>query len=95
MFWGLMLANLIDLDHIYMRLIGKVGWFASACSEFGKNCSFEFYPLHNLYFIIPAIIFSSLVFSKNKKIKFVGWLSLGIAIHLALDYIHILIGFGI
>lgn len=95
MLWGLLLGNLIDLDHIYYRIIGKVGWFESACPTSGMQCSFNFYPLHNLTFAIIFVIFSSLIFIKNKKIKFVGWLSLGALLNLALDYIHLITGIGI
>ena len=37
MLFGLLVANLIDLDHIYCRIIGKVGWFESACGQIGKE----------------------------------------------------------
>ena len=95
MLFGLLLGNLIDLDHIYFRTIGKVGWFESACPHFGMQCSFGFYPLHNLVFATIFLIFSSLIFFKNKKIKLIGWISLGALLNLFLDYIHLIIGFGI
>ena len=95
MLWGLMLGNLIDLDHVYYRLIGKVGWFESACPKFGMQCSFGFYPLHNLTFVFVFLIFSGLIFARDKRVKFIGWLSLGALLNLVLDYIHLLIGFGI
>ena len=95
MVWGLLLGNLIDLDHVYYRLIGKVGWFESACEHFGQGCSLGFYPLHNLYLAPVFLLLGGLIFVKNKKVKFIGWLGLGAFIHLILDYIHLLIGFGI
>jgi len=95
MLWGLLLGNLIDLDHIYYRIIGKVGWFESACPQIGMQCSFGFYPLHNWIAVIIFFIFSFLVFVKNKKIKFIGWLAIGALSNILLDYIHHLIGFGI
>jgi hypothetical protein len=95
MLWGLLLGNLIDLDHVYSRIIGKVGWFESACPQLGMQCSFGFYPLHNLTFAIIFLLISGMIFIKNKKLKFIGWLSLGAFLNLALDYIHLLIGFGI
>ena len=96
MLWGLLLGNLIDLDHIYYRIISKVGWFESACVEgFGSQCSFGFYPLHNWIVVIIALVLSSLIFIKDKRIKFIGWLCFGAFLNLVLDYIHLLIGFGI
>ena len=58
MLWGLLLGNLIDLDHVYYRIIGKVEWFGSACQELGMQCSLGFYPLHTY----PALIVFLLVF---------------------------------
>ena len=95
MLFGLLLGNLIDLDHVYYRIIGKVGWFESACPHLGMQCSFGFYPMHNLASVIIFLLFSSLIFMKNKKIKFIGWLSFGAFLSLFLDYIHSIIGFGI
>jgi hypothetical protein len=95
MLFGLLLGNLIDLDHIYYRLIGKVGWFKSACPEIGMQCSFGFYPLHNWIVLVISLIFFPLIFSKNKKIKFIGWLSLGVFLNLVLDLIHLFTGIGI
>ncbi|MCK5150061.1 hypothetical protein KAJ87_04010 [Candidatus Pacearchaeota archaeon] len=95
MLWGLLLGNLIDLDHIYSRIVGDVGWFESACVEFGKNCSFGFYPLHNWTFGIMFLVLGGLIFFKDKRLKFVGWLCLGAFFNLVLDYIHMIIGFGV
>jgi len=113
MLWGLMFANLIDLDHIYYRLIGKVGLFESACSRLGENCSFGFYPLHNFDYtpiflmLINILVIGGLIFVNKKEVKsirwinirtfleLIGWLSIGLFVHLVLDYLHLLIGFGI
>ena len=104
MLWGLLLGNFVDLGHVYYRIIGKVGWFESACPQLGMQCSFGFYPFHNLGFAIAFLLFSGLIFIRGKKLKklkvlkilnFLGWLSLGAFMNLALDYIHLLSGFGI
>ena len=95
MVFGLLLANLIDLDHVIFRLIGKVPWFQSACTEFGKQCSLGFYPFHNIWVILVAIILCFFLLSKNKYLKFIGWLGMGIILHLFLDVVHYWIGFGI
>ncbi len=93
--YGLLLGNLIDLDHIYYRLIGKVNWLESACQNLGEQCSIGFYPLHNTTLAIILLLISALIFTKNKKIKFIGWLSLGAFLNFALDYIHMTTGVGI
>lgn len=95
MLFGLILANLIDLDHIYYRIIGRVGWFESACSEFGRNCSLGFYPLHN--WNIAIILFPLIIgiFQKDKRLQLGGWIYIGFCIHLILDSIHQVIGFGV
>jgi putative Mn2+ efflux pump MntP len=120
MLYGLILANLIDLDHIFYRIIGKVGWFESACPHIGMQCSFGFYPLHTIYVFITAIVLvlASGIFllsrklSKHKKNKehqeskqkknvtrliflWIFWISLGVIIHFSLDYLSLIIGFGI
>ena len=110
MLWGLIVANFIDLDHIFYRLIGKVGWFQSACPHIGMQCSLGFYPLHTIYVFITAIVlalvFGIFIISKqskrlkhSKQIKLIAtwifWISLGIVIHFVLDYLHLLTGFGI
>jgi hypothetical protein len=98
MLWGLLLANLIDLDHIYERIIGDVGWFESTCSKLGEQCSWNFYAFHNFYILVIGLILIPLIFIKGSKYKFIrliGWIGLGIVIHLFLDYIHLLTGFYI
>lgn len=112
MFWGLTLANLIDLDHVYYRIIGKVPWFGSACPNFWHGCtSLGVYPMHSFFSLILAALISipfitseAVLISqkkprsknlKNKVLIFVFWIGLGIIIHLGLDYLQKLIGFGI
>jgi hypothetical protein len=94
-FFGLLLANLIDLDHIFLRILGDVPWFGTSCGESGLVCSsINFYPLHSLIFLIASLVLTPLIFFKDNKIKFFGWLFLGVAIHLGLDYIQYFTGFG-
>ncbi len=101
MLFGLVSANLIDLDHVYLRLIGKAAWFKSSCpSGLGTNCSFTVYPLHNIYFILPAIALSvsAILLYRNyrdKRLIFLFWLGLGFVIHLSLDYVHLITGFAV
>jgi hypothetical protein len=92
---GLLLGNLVDLDHVFYRIIGKVGWFQSACPHFGMQCSFGFYPLHNWTVTILCLALGFFIFAKNKKLKFVGWISLGVLLNFLLDYIQLITGFGI
>ena len=92
---GLILGNLVDLDHIYSRITGQVPWFSSACQQLGNQCSFGIYPLHNPTFAMLLILPSALILAKGKNKKFIGWLSVGILLNLALDYIHLITGFGI
>jgi len=94
MVWGLLLGNLVDLDHVYYRLIGKVEWFGSACSKLGEQCSWGVYPLHNIYVLITGLVLGLLIFVKDIRLKFIGWLGLGVVLALVLDLIHGWIGFG-
>ncbi len=93
-FLGLLLGNLIDLDHLYYRIIGKVNWAESACASAGSQCSFNFYPLHNMFFVVISLIGCALIFSKDKKLKFIGFISLGAFLNLFLDLIHSFTGIG-
>lgn len=93
--FGLLLGNLIDLDHVYYRIIRKVPWFKSACKKFGMQCSFNFYPLHNLTSAIVFLTLSLSIFIEEPIIKFFGWMAFGAFLNLTLDYIHLKIGFGI
>jgi len=95
MLFGLLIANLIDLDHIYLRLVGKISFFESACNNVGSNCSFGMYPLHSIWFCILGIFLALFLLFKNKNLKLIGWIGIGIIIHLFLDILHYLIGFGI
>lgn len=99
MLWGLLLGNVIDLDHIYYRLIGKVGWFESACPEgLGSQCSFGIYPLHNLltaFILIIVSLISYRFIKNNKKAEWMFWISIGALLNLVLDYIHLITGFAI
>jgi len=98
MLWGLLMGNLIDLDHIYLRVIGKVNWFESACSRgFGSQCSFEIYPLHNplTALILIGVLIITLPYLKKRKIKWMFWISAGALLNLLLDYIHLLTGFAV
>ena len=95
MLLGLLLGNLVDLDHIYYRIIGNVPWVQSACGEIGKNCSFGVYPLHNLILGAVFLVFASLVFVNDKKLKLAGWICLGVVLNMLLDLVHRTIGFGI
>ncbi len=91
---GLLLGNIVDLDHVYYRLIGKVGWLESACPRFGQECSIGFYPLHNLAFALIFLGLSALIFAKKDKIKFFGWISFGAFLNLVLDFIAQTTGFN-
>lgn len=99
MLWGLLLGNAIDLDHIYLRMIGQVEWFESACpSGLGSQCSFGIYPLHNPIVVVILLIISLASFSyinKKKESKWIFWISIGALLNLLLDYIHLVTGFGI
>lgn len=102
MLYGLLLGNLIDLDHIYYRIIGKVGWFESACHNWlGMNCSYNFYPLHSLAnfsvmaLLIFFLVFSLFIFNKNKPAKLLAWFFFGVFLHIILDIIAYFTGFSI
>lgn len=96
-FLGLLLGNFIDLDHIFYRVIGKVGWLDSACAEAGQECSFGVYPLHNWSFVVFFLLLSGFILFKDKKLKFIGFLALGAFLNLLLDLIQIStkVGFSI
>lgn len=93
--FGLLLGNIVDLDHVYYRLIGKVPFFGTICGEaWGKCHSFNMYPLHNFLFMFIFLILGALIFSKNNKIKFFGWMFFGAFLNLFLDFIQMKTGFG-
>lgn len=96
MLYGLLIGNLIDLDHIYIRLIGKLGWFESACQNgLGSQCSFSVYPLHSFpvitsFFILAIVSYN--FYKSNMFWKWVFWISLGALFNYLLDYIHLISG---
>lgn len=94
MLYGLLLGNLVDLDHLYYRIIEKVPWFESARPKLGMQCSWNFYPLHNIYFLVIFLVLGGLIFVKNKRLKFIGWLGLGVVLNMVLDLIHLWSGIG-
>jgi len=96
--FGLILGNIVDLDHVYMRVVGDAPWFSSACSGFGHQCSWNFYPLHN-HFVLIVTLFLSLfsaygIYRKDRLIEIFGWTALGISLNLFLDLVHLATGFG-
>lgn len=99
MLFGLLLGNIIDLDHIYLRIMGIVPWFGSICAgrHFWNCGSFGVYPLHSVYVMITFLILSVILFflmKKDKKLKitqWMFWISMGVSIHFILDFIHFLI----
>jgi hypothetical protein len=101
MLYGLLLGNLIDLDHIYYRIIGKVGWFESICPGKSGECSYNLYPLHTLVnfnaiaLLIFLLAFSLFIFNKNKIANLLGWFFFGVFLHIILDITAYLTGFGI
>jgi hypothetical protein len=93
--WGLLAGNLIDLDHIYMRIIGAFPWFGSACQHFGQNCSIGVYPLHSWLLAGIFLLGTNLAFFRDKRIKLIGFIFLGAFLNILLDYIAMVTGFGI
>jgi len=105
MFLGLLIGNLIDLDHLFLRFIGKVSFSKSICdiSEFWKCNGLFYYPLQNVYawsfFIISSLLFFYLMinekYAKNKKTyKLFFFSSIGVVLHLTLDFIQLVTGFA-
>jgi len=100
MLYGLLLANLIDLDHIFLRIFGSVPLFGSICGfkEFWKCNGFFGYPFHSPYvwiFFIITSFFLAILREKNKdskEIKLLFFISLGIVLHLFLDFIQLSTG---
>ena len=96
MFWGLISGNILDLDKIYFRLIGKVGWTESICEKgIGTCSSIGNYPLHTLpplIFLLIALILFLFFRKKNKKLSFLFWFSIGAILHLFLDCIQKITG---
>lgn len=101
MLYGLLAGNIIDIDHIYLRVIGEVPWFESACTHgIGTQCSYGYYPLHNtpalliMAVISVGLLISTIYYEDNKKLSFAFWLVAGAILHLLLDFIHFMTGFA-
>jgi hypothetical protein len=102
MLWGLLLGNLIDLDHVFLRITGMVPWFHNICSEgyFWKCNGFLGYPLHSVYFLVALIITSTILFflkEEEEKLdieKWMFWICIGAILNLSLDLLQLAIGFG-
>ncbi len=102
MLWGLLLGNLIDLDHLFLRITGLVPWFQNICSSgvFWKCNGFYGYPLHSIYMIITLIVTSALLFflkqeETNLKVdKWMFWICIGALLNLSLDFIQLITGVG-
>ena len=96
--YGLLLGNLIDLDHIIPRLQGKINWTESACGHLLDSCSFGNYPLHNFtaLFILIVIAISIYIYYKYKKIELnlLFWLLIGAILNLVVDLIYIMNNFS-
>lgn len=96
MFWGLIAGNFLDLDKVYYRLIGKVGWTVSICAEGPGSCSsIGLYPWHTLpVFVFLVVAMGTLFFlrNKNKKGYFLFWMAFGSVLHFLLDYIQKITG---
>jgi len=99
---GLLLGNLIDLDHIFLRVIGVVPWLQNICSDgyFWKCNGFLGYPLHSVYMLVALIITSIILFflmEEEKKLKitqWMFWICIGAILNLFLDILQLAIGFG-
>lgn len=100
--FGLLIGNLIDLDHIFLRITGIVPWFQNICSVdgFWKCNGFLGYPLHSVYMIVALIITSIILFflmeeEKELKVtKWVFWICIGALLNLTLDFIQLSTGVG-
>jgi hypothetical protein len=101
-FGGLLLGNLVDLDHVYSRLVGTVPWEGNMCGfeKFWECNGFFGYPLHSFYVILFIIMISMVIFpfmidnKKDKKLKWMFWICIGFLIHFALDFIQLVTGFA-
>lgn len=100
--FGLLLGNLIDLDHIFLRIFGVVPWFQNICSidGFWKCNGFLGYPLHSVYMVVTLIVTSIILFflmeeEKELKVtKWMFWICIGALIHLSLDLVQLFTGIG-
>ncbi len=101
MLFGLLLGNLIDLDHVLLRIEGVVPWFQSMCPGVFWKCSGFFgYPFHSVYMIVALIAASAVLFflkqeeTDLKVDKWMFWICIGALIHLFLDFIQLTTGAG-
>lgn len=95
---GLLLGNIIDLDHIYARIIGKIGWKESVIKKYGKSAIFGFYPLHNYKVMVILIIVASATFPTFfvfKSFQIVWWVIIGAISNQVLDIVAKHTGFMI
>jgi len=100
--WGLLLGNLIDLDHIFLRIIGGVPWFQNICEikGFWKCNGFLGYPFHSVYMLVGLIVVSIILFflmkeEKELKItKWMFWICIGAILNLLLDFVQLSTGIG-
>jgi len=100
MLFGLLLGNIVDLDHISFRINHGIEIFTSSCDNFLEQCSFGTYRMHSLNSVISLSIASVILFvmiKKHKEMKSVYWIfwaCIGALLNLLLDYIHLLTGVG-
>jgi hypothetical protein len=102
MLGGLLIGNLIDLDHILLRIFGIVPWFQNICGTdyFWKCNGFFGYPLHSVYVLVSLIVTSIVLFflmneEKELKInKWMFWICIGALLNLSLDFVQLLTGVG-
>jgi hypothetical protein len=102
MLGGLLLGNLIDLDHILLRINGTVPWRESICfmKNFWECNGFFGYPLHTVYMVIALIATSAILFflkeeeSDIKIDKWLFWICIGALLNLLLDFVQLTTGTG-
>ena len=102
MLFGLLLGNIVDLDHVLLRLSGSVPWLSSICGDkfFWKCSGFFGYPFHSAYVIVSLIFLSVILFflmKKQKELKinkWMFWICIGALLHLALDFTQLTSGVG-
>ncbi len=97
-----MFGNVVDLDHILLRLKGYVPWMGNICGEkFFWHCNgFLGYPSHTVSVMITLIILSGILFflmKKQKELninKWMFWICNGALLNLILDFIQLSTGVG-
>jgi hypothetical protein len=100
--FGLLIGNLVDLDHIYLRVNGTVPWLSNICEKnhFWNCSSFGEYPLHSTNMLISLVVTSVILFflmKRDKELKityWMFWISIGALLNLLLDYVQLLSGIG-